>query len=269
MSDMRDGSRAGRAALHIFAALVLLFLALPNLIVVPISFNPTTIIEFPPRGFTVHWYERYLELPGWIDATRVSFITALLTAAVAVSLGTLCAYGLTHSAFAGKRLLKSFILLPLIVPSLVLAISIYKLFIQFDLVGTIAGFVIAHSVLAIPFVITIMTASFRGVDPAIEKAARSLGANRLRTLWHVSLPLVLPGLLSATLLAFLVSFDELIIALFISDPFVATLPKKLWDGIRLEVDPTLAAVSTILIGVSLGVLAIVAWSRRHIEESVT
>lgn len=262
------GVSAGSIALQVFTGLVLVFLALPNLIVVPISFNPTTIIEFPPRGFTLHWYKRYLELPGWVDATYTSFLTGLLTAVVAVTLGTLGAYGLTRGRFAGKRIVKSCILMPLIVPSLVLAIALYKLLIQIGLVGTITGFVIAHSVLAIPFVITVMTAAFRGIDPAIENAARSLGAGRIVTLWRVTLPLVMPGLLSASLLAFLVSFDELIIALFLSDPFVSTLPKKLWDGIRLEVDPTLAAVSTILIGISLAILVLIASLRRRLERKL-
>lgn len=255
-----------RALLYGFTALVLLFLALPNLIVVPISFNPTTIIEFPPRGFTTKWYERYLELPGWLDATWVSLVVAVLTAIVSVVIGTLAAYGLTRGSFPGKRVLRPLILLPLVVPSLILAISIYKLFLQLDLVGSILGFVIAHSVLAIPFVVTIMTASFRGVDPLIENAARSLGAGRIAALRRVTLPLVLPGLLSSALLAFLVSFDELIIALFISDPHVSTLPKKLWDGIRMEVDPTLAAVSTILVATSLAVLILVGWLRKALER---
>lgn len=255
-----------RISLYILVAIILLFLALPNLIVVPISFNPTTVIEFPPRGFTTRWYERYLELPGWLDATWASLVIAILTAVVSVVVGTLAAYGLTHGNFPGKKILRPLILLPLVVPSLILAISIYKLFLELDLVGSILGFVIAHSVLAIPFVVTIMTASFRGVDSTVENAARSLGAGRMAALWHITLPLVLPGVLSSALLAFLVSFDELIIALFISDPHVSTLPKKLWDGIRMEVDPTLAAVSTILVGTSLAVLVLVGWLRRVLER---
>ncbi len=255
-----------RISLYAFVALILLFLALPNLIVVPISFNPTTIIEFPPRGFTTRWYERYLELPGWLDATWVSFLVAILTVVVSVLIGTLAAYGLVRGNFVGKRLLRPLILLPLVVPSLILAISIYKLFLELDLVGSVLGFVIAHSVLAIPFVVTIMMAAFRGVDPTVENAARSLGAGRIAALWRITLPLALPGLLSSALLAFLVSFDELIIALFISDPYISTLPKKLWDGIRMEVDPTLAAVSTLLVGTSLAVLFLVGWLRRSLER---
>jgi ABC-type spermidine/putrescine transport system permease subunit II len=251
----------GRAALNGFAGLVLLFLALPNMIVVPISFNPTTIMEFPPRGFTTHWYARYVELPGWLDATFLSLLIAVLTALLSLVIGTLAAYGLARGRFRGKTAVKSLLLLPLVVPSLIFAIAIYKLFLTLDLVGTIVGFVIAHSVLAIPFVVTIMNASLLLVDPAIENAARTLGANRLTTLRRVTLPLVLPGLLSAALLAFLVSFDELIVALFLSDPYISTLPKKLWDGIMMEVDPTLAAVSTILMLVSFAVLGVLALLR--------
>jgi len=255
-----------RVALHGFVGLVLVFLALPNLIVIPISFNPTTVMEFPPRGFTTHWYKRYAQLPGWLDATFVSFLIAVLTAIISLILGTLAAYGLTRGGFRGKTALRSLLLLPLVVPSLIFAIAIYKLLLALDLVGTIVGFVIAHSVLAIPFVITIMSASLRGVDPTLESAARSLGASRLATLRRITLPLVLPGLLSSALLAFLVSFDELIVALFISDPYISTLPKKLWDGIRMEVDPTLAAVSTILLAVSFAVLLLLASLRKILER---
>jgi ABC-type spermidine/putrescine transport system permease subunit II len=247
-------------------ALVLLFLALPSLILIPVSFNPTTIIEFPPRGFTLHWYQRYTELPGWLEATWTSVVVATFTALLSVALGTLAAYALTRAELGSRRLLKSIILLPIIVPSLITAIAIYRLFTELNLRGTIVGFVIAHSVLAVPFVITIMTASFLTVDPRVEYAARGLGANRMRALWRVTVPMIYPGLISATLLAFLVSFDELMIALFLSDPFVSTLPKKLWDGIQMEIDPTLAAVSTIFTAVSLLILISVSWLRSRREE---
>ena len=146
-------------------------------------------------------------------------------------------------------------LLPIIVPTLVTAIAIFKVFSQFQLSGTILGFVIAHAILAIPFVVTIMTATLKGVDPQLENASMTLGASRVTTVRKVTLPIAAPGLMASALFAFLISFDELIVAIFLSSPVLNTLPKKLWDGIRLELDPTLAAVSTILVVVSLLVLA--------------
>jgi ABC-type spermidine/putrescine transport system permease subunit II len=255
--------------LYAFVALVLVFLALPSLIVIPVSFNPTSIIEFPPRGFTTRWYQRYLELPGWIDATWNSFVIATGSVLLSLVLGTLGAYALARSRASGRRLLRSLILLPLIVPSLITAIAIYGLFSDLNLRGTIVGFIIAHAVLAIPFVTVIMTASFLGLDSRIEDAARGLGANRVQAIWRITIPLVLPGLVSSALLSFLVSFDELMIALFLSDPFVSTLPKKLWDGIQMEIDPTLAAVSTIFTAVSLVILIAVGWVRSKLEREPT
>lgn len=243
-----------KALLYAFVALALLFLILPNFIVVPISFEPTSVLEFPPRGFSTQWYEKYFTQPGWVKATWTSVYVAVLTMIVSVTIGSFAAYGLVRGAFPGKRLLNAFFLFPIIIPTLVTAIAIFKLFSTLRLTGTFFGFVMGHSILAIPFVITIMTASLRGIDPTLEHAARNLGAGRFKTLWRVTFPLALPGMLSAALFAFLVSFDELLIALFLSTPRMSTLPKKLWDGIRLEIDPSLAAVSTILVGVSLTVL---------------
>jgi ABC-type spermidine/putrescine transport system permease subunit II len=268
-TNVTAGSRLGRAALYALVTAVLVYLGLPSLILIPVSFNPTTVIEFPPRGFTTHWYQRYAELPGWLDATWTSVVVATFTALLSLILGTLSAHALRQPMLAGRRIIKSFALLPLIVPSLITAIAIYKLFSDLDLSGTVIGFVIAHSVLALPFVITIMSASFAGIDPKVEAAARVLGANRFASLYRITLPLVLPGLVTSALLSFLVSFDELMVALFLSDPFVSTLPKKLWDGIQMEIDPTLAAVSTIFTAVSLAILIIVALVRMQLGRDRT
>ncbi len=251
-----------RALLWFFTSLVLIFLILPNLVVIPISFNPTSVLAFPPTGFSLKWYARYAELPGWIDATFVSFLVAILTTVTSVTLGSLAAYALVRGDFPGKRILNALILLPIIVPTLVTAVAVFLIFSRLRLSGTIIGFVIAHSVLAIPFVVTIMVAALRAIDPAFENAARGLGATRLQALRLVTLPMALPGIVSAALFSFLVSFDELLIALFLSSPRLATLPKKLWDGIRLEIEPTLAAVSTLLVTLSIAVLLGATVARR-------
>lgn len=245
-----------KALLYLFVALVLFFLIAPNFIVVPLSFNDSALLKFPPEGFSLKWYVRYFELPGWVEATLTSLLVALLTAFVVMLIGSLAAYGLVRGRIFGARSLNSLLMLPIIIPTLVTAIALYNVMSYLRINGTILGFVIGHSVVAMPFAVTIMTASLRTIDPVIENAARSLGATRLKTLRYVTLPMALPGLISSGLFAFLISFDELLIALFISSPTVSTLPKKLWEGIRFDIEPTLAAVSSLLVMLSLLILAI-------------
>jgi len=245
-----------KALLYLFVALVLFFLIVPNFVVIPLSFNESALLRFPPDGFSWRWYHRYLELPGWVEATLTSFLVATLTAIVVMLIGSLAAYGLVRGRIVGARSLNSLLMLPIIVPTLVTAIALYNVMSYLQLNGTILGFVIGHSVVAMPFAVTIMAASLRAIDPVVENAARSLGASRMATLRRVTFPMALPGLLSSGLFAFLISFDELLIALFISSPTVSTLPKKLWEGIRFEIEPTLAAVSTLLVMLSLLILTI-------------
>ncbi len=255
-----------KAILYLFVALALLFLILPTFMVVPFSISPTSMMEFPPRGFSTQWYEKYFTQPGWLKATWISFYVAVFTMIISVILGSLAAYGLVRGTFIGKRTINALILFPIIIPTLLTAVAIFKLYSDLRLTGTTLGFVIGHCVLAVPFVITIMTATFRGIDPVLESSARSLGAGRLMTLWRVTFPLAKPGMLAGALFAFLVSFDELLIALFISSPRVFTLPKKLWEGIRLEIDPSLAAVSAILVAVSILVLALASIAKAKMDD---
>ncbi len=245
-----------KAILYLFVCLVLFFLIVPNFIVVPISFNESSLLSFPPEGFSLQWYARYWELPGWVDATVTSFVVAILTAISSVVIGSFAAYGLVRGRLVGGKMLSSLLMLPIIIPSLVTAIALFNVLSYLKLTGTLAGFVIGHTVIALPFVITIMTASLRSIDLTVENAARNLGASRLMTIRRVTMPMAMPGVISSGLFAFLISFDELLIALFISSPQVATLPKKLWEGIRFEIEPTLAAVSTLLVMLSLLILAV-------------
>lgn len=257
---------AAKALLYLFVALALFFLMLPNFMVFPFSISPTSLMEFPPRGFSTQWYEKYFTQPGWLEATWTSFYVAIITTIISVFLGSLAAYGLVRGRFPGKRLINAFILFPIIIPTLLTAVAIFKLYSDLRLTGTIFGFVVGHCVLAIPFVITIMAATLRGIDPEMEDAARNLGAGRLKTVWRITFPLSRQGMLAAGLFSFLVSFDELLIAIFISSPTVNTLPKKLWEGIRLEIDPSLAAVSSILVLVSIFVLALAGIAKMKMDK---
>ena len=251
---------------YTYCGLVLVFMIMPNFVVFPISFSSATYLEFPPKEWSTRWYVDYFNRAEWIDATINSFEIGICVTVIAVILGSLAAYGLVRGRFPGKKLINSLIISPMVAPILVTAVAVFILYTKLGLNGTLAGFVIAHTIVAIPFVVIVMTASLRGVDIALEQAAMNLGANRFTTLRRVVFPMALPGMITSGLFAFLISFDELIIAIFIASPRMSTLPKILWEGIRTEINPTIASVSTLLIGMSAIILISVGFVRRYFEK---
>jgi len=274
VNGWRDG-RAGpgdwdiaRLALYTLTGLILLFLLLPMFVIVPISFSSAKFLTFPPPGWSLQWYEKYFTSPAWLAATWLSVRVAALTMVLATGLGTLAALGLARGRFRGRGLLYGLVLSPMIIPVIITAIAIYFLFARWELTGTLAGLALAHTVLAIPIVVVIVSATLQGVDPNLEHAAMNLGANRLRTFWRVTLPIIRPGVISAAIFAFIVSFDEVIIAMFLSSPTTATLPKQMWDGIRQEIDPTIAAVSTLVIVGSVALLLLAEVLRGQAQRLV-
>ncbi len=261
-----EGYGLKNAIFYCFCALVLFFMILPNFVVAPISFSDATYLEFPPKKMSLRWYHDYFDRKEWVSATITSFEVGVLVTIISVTLGSLAAYGLVRGRFPGKSFLNSLIISPMVAPILVTAVSLFIFFSKLGLNGTLAGFVIAHTIVATPFVVVLMNAVLRGVNIELEQAAMSLGANRLTALRRVVLPMALPGMISSGLFAFLISFDELIIAIFISSPLISTLPKKLWDGIRTEITPTIAAISTLLITMSIIVLISVGLIRHYFEK---
>ena len=255
-----------KTVFYTFCGLVRFFLIMPNFIVVPISFSGARFLEFPPKSYSWQWYNNYFETEEWVSATITSFEVAILVTICATVLGSLTAYGLVRGRFPGKNLINSFIISPMVTPVLVTAVAVYKIYSDLGLTGTLIGFTLAHTIMALPFVVIVMTANLRGINVEVEQAARSLGANRITTLRRVVLPLALPGMIAGGLFAFLISFDELIIALFISSPTLSTLPKKLWDGLRTEINPTIAAVSTLLVILSVIILVAAGLARRYFEK---
>ncbi len=249
-----------------FCVFVLIFMIMPNFVVFPISFSKATYLEFPPKELSLRWYHDYFNRPEWVDATIRSFQIAIVVTFVSVILGSLAAYGLVRGRFPGKNFLNSLIISPMVAPILVTAVAVFIFFSKLGLTGSFAGFIIAHTVVATPFVVIVMSAALRGLDIELEQAAMSLGANRFTTLRRVVFPMAIPGMLSSGLFAFLISFDELIIAIFISTPTMDTLPKRLWEGIRTEINPTIASVSVMLILVSIFVLVSVGLVRRYFER---
>ncbi|MFO1162435.1 MAG: ABC transporter permease [Reyranellaceae bacterium] len=236
----------GRHWLIVACTLIYVFLMLPLVVVFPISLSSAPYMQFPPPGLSWQWYERYLDDPQWIDATWRSIHVGSATAVSALVLGVPLAFSLVRGRYLGRVLVDRIALAPIIVPTIILSIGLYGLFAKLKLIGEWYGLVIAHTVLALPFVVLVMAAGLRDFDRALEQAAEGLGASRWRTLTRITLPILRPSLVSAGLLAFISSFDELVVALFLAGPNM-TLPKKMFDNILMEIDPTIAAVSVMQI----------------------
>jgi putative spermidine/putrescine transport system permease protein len=240
----------GRIMLWLVVALVLAFLVFPVFVVAPVSFSSAKYLQFPPPGWSLQWYENYFSRPGWIPATFVSIRVAIITTILATILGTAASLALVRGRFPGRNAVNSFMVSPLVVPGIIVAIGVYFVYAQAKLVGNPLGLALAHTALALPFVVTNVSATLHGFDERLEYAAMNLGANRWQTFRRVTLPIIRPGVFAGALFAFITSFDELIVALFVSGTGAVTLPRRMWDSLRLEIDPTIAAVSTILIAVS-------------------
>ncbi|MFI4994947.1 MAG: ABC transporter permease subunit [Hyphomicrobiales bacterium] len=236
---------------------VMVYLLAPLLILIPLSFTSAPFMQFPPPGYSLQWFARYFSESNWIYPTITSFEVAILTMLVATILGTMAAVGLQRAALPLKSVVLSILLSPLIVPPIILAVALYFEFAPFHLIDTRTGLVIAHSLLATPFVILVVLGNLQTADETLEQAARSLGARPFRAFFRITFPLIRAGVITAVFFAFLTSFDEVIMAVFLSGSKAATLPRRLLDAVRFEFKPTIAAVSTLLILLScLAVFAV-------------
>jgi putative spermidine/putrescine transport system permease protein len=259
----RRGPAGGRGVSRVPAVVLLAFLALPTLFVVPISFTQSGFIEWPPVGFSMRWYDQVLSSPLWISATLRSFGVGITVAVCATAIATPAAFVLVRRQMRGRTALLAFLLSPMILPHLIIAVALFYLYARIGLVGTSAGLVIGHTVIAVPYVVITVMAVLKSYDQRLDQAAATLGAPPLATLRRITLPLIRAGIISAAIFAFIISFDELTIALFTTGGLTATLPKQMWDDAVMKVSPALAAVSTLmLVFVSLMVL-LAEWFRRR------
>jgi putative spermidine/putrescine transport system permease protein len=253
----RRGTRnfsLGRALLWLFTGLVLFYLVFPVFVVIPVSFSSAQFLQFPPPGLSLQWYEKYFSRRDWVEATFLSLRIALITSVMATILGTFASLALVRGRFWGRNAINSFIVSPMIIPSIIVAIGVYFFYARLQIVGNWWALALAHTALAVPFVVINVSATLYGFDERLEYAAMNLGANRWQTFFKVTLPIIRPGVFAGALFAFITSFDELIVALFISGTNAVTLPRKMWDGLRQEIDPTIAAVSSLLIALSVLIL---------------
>lgn len=242
--------------LPVFSCVVIAILLLPILAIVPMSFTDGQFLTFPPQGLSLKWYEVYLESPLWINATLRSFGIGFLVAIATCILGSLAALGMARSSGRVAGGIFFLFLLPMIVPSIVIAMALFYLCAQISLVATNTGIAIGHIVIAMPMVFVILLTTFKGHDWSIDQAAATLGANRFQVFMRITLPSVKNGLAAAFVIGFLTSFEELTIALFMGGGVKSTLPKQLWDDILLQANPTLAAASSIVLFVVVMLFAV-------------
>jgi putative spermidine/putrescine transport system permease protein len=237
------------------------YLTIPVVIVAIMSFSSSRFLAFPPPGWSVEWYAKFFHDPVWIGATLNSFKLGLSVAVVAGIIGTLGAYGLVRGRIPCRRPIIAFLLSPMIVPVIVSAISIYGFYVTLGISGGFLGILAAHVVLAAPLVAISVVASLQRLDPVIERAAASLGASPSRVFLTVVLPNIVPGVLSGALFAFITSFDELVIVMFVGGTTM-TLPRKIWEDLVVLAEPTQAAASVVLVLVSVITLALWAAAQR-------
>lgn len=263
-----QGASPGRIVIWMVCLLTIAFLFAPIIVIVITSFNDSQYLQFPPHKWSLRWYENFFTSAHWYEPALLSFRVAAITMINATVLGTLAAIGIVRGRFPGRKIIELFFVSPIVVPIIVLAVGLYFLFSTMHLIGDPTSIYLGHTVIATPLVTVVVSAALRTSDSSMELAARSLGANFPRTLWRVTIPAVRPAILSGALFAFLISFDEVVIAIFLGGPRATTLPKRMWDSIRFEIDPTLSAISSMLAIVAICVLIGVELVRRHYDAKV-
>ncbi|TKT55852.1 ABC transporter permease [Rhizobiaceae bacterium LC148] len=236
--------------------LVVLFIAAPLVIVVPMSFSDARSLQFPPPGYWLGYYRAYFTDMSWLIPTWNSILIATATMILTMLLVVPATFALVRHRFRGKGFADLMMLMPLAVPHIVMAVGYYSYFGQLRLVHTHFGVILAHTCLSVPIAFLVLSANLKGFDRNLERAAQSLGANPARTFIHVTLPILRPGLIISALFAFVQSFDETVVAIFISGRGAETLPRKMFDSIRQEADPVIAVISTLLFAIVLvGIVA--------------
>jgi putative spermidine/putrescine transport system permease protein len=236
-----------RLWLYALAGAVLAFLLIPTLIVIPMSFSASQYLEFPPKKWSLRWYEHYFSSVTWMSATATSLKAAALTSLLATPIGTLAAYGLSASRLRAARALQVLLITPMIVPVILIAVGVFYVYVKVKLNNSLMGLVLAHTMLAVPIVMIVVASALKSFDMNQEMVARSLGASRPRAFLTVTLPQIRFAVVSAAVLSFLTSFDEVILALFVSGGANSTLTRQMFLALRDQIDPTIAAISTIMI----------------------
>ncbi|MFS8198315.1 ABC transporter permease [Streptomyces sp. CWNU-52B] len=240
---------------------VVAFFILPTLFVIPMSFSDAKTFQFPPRGFSWRLYENFFTNPVWLDSLGNSFLVATLTAVLATVVGTAAAVALSRLRGRTAQLVRTLLMVPIVAPAIVVAVAVYISFLRWQLTGTVTGYVLAHTAIAVPYMIVSVTGALGGFDPQLLKASASLGASPLRSFVRVTMPLISRGILTGAIFAFIVSFDEVVIALFLRSPTFQTMPVQMYNSVTVEIDPTISAASSLMV-VAVTVVFILPQLRR-------
>ncbi|BBK41804.1 polyamine ABC transporter permease [Allostella vacuolata] len=260
------GDRALLAAYRLACAAVLAFLLLPVLAVIPLSFNAGSFLTYPMTGWSLRWYEDFFTSARWLAASRNSAFIGVLATILATALGTAAALGLDQLGRRRRQALAAFFILPVVVPVVVIGSSLYALMAPLGLTNGYFGLVMAHALLGAPFVVITVSATLRGFDRNLLRAALGLGAAPLTAFRMVTLPLILPGVVSGAVFAFATSFDEIVVTLFLAGPQQRTLPLQMFDGVREQISPTITAAATLLFLLAVALVGVVELLRRRTER---
>jgi putative spermidine/putrescine transport system permease protein len=258
--------RAWYYSFRVICAAVFVFLIAPILVMMPLSFNSEPYFTYPMPGFSLRWYEDFFFNDRWTIALKNSAIIAVCTTILATTLGTLAALGLSRANFPARALVMGVLISPMVCPIVITGVAVYFLYSIVGLANSYPGIIFAHTVLATPFVVIVVTATLMGFDHTLTRAAAGLGAKPIRTFFKVILPLILPGVLSGALFAFVTSWDEVVVVLFLASPDQRTLPKQMFSGIRETISPTITAAASVLIVMSIVLLTTVELLRRRGER---
>ncbi len=256
-------SRRMRFGLYFTTGLIALFLLLPIVFIVLLSFGSSQWLVFPPPGWTLKWYGQFFSNPDWMNAAMASLKVAVLTTICAVALGLPTAFALVRGRFPGREMLYGLFTLPMIVPLVIIAVAVYALFLKLGYTGTMFAFVVSHVIVALPFTIISIINSLKLFDQSIEDAAVICGASRLQAVFKVTFPAIRPGMVAGALF----SWDEVVLSVMMASPTLQTLPVKMWTTLRQDLTPVIAVASTLLIGLSVLVMVIAAAVRRRNQIS--
>lgn len=242
--------------------LVMLFLLLPIVFIAALSFGDSQWLIFPPPDWTLKWYRELFTDSTWVQALLTSTKVALVVTVLSVTLGLLTSLALTRGKFAGRGALQAFFLTPMVLPVVVLAVALYAFFLRLGLNGTMTGFVIGHLIIALPFSIITISNSLDSFDISLEEAAQICGANPLQVKLRVTLPAIRLGLFAAAIFSFLVSWDEVVLSIFMASPTLQTLPVLIWSTLRQDLTPVIAAASTLLVGFTIVLMLLISLIKR-------
>lgn len=245
---------------------VFAFLLLPVLAVIPLSFNTGSFLTYPMTGFSLRWYEDFFTSPRWLPALWNSLLVGSVSTLLATALGMAAALGLDRMGGVARQALHALFLMPIVVPVVVIGSSLYALFASLGLTASYLGLILAHSLLGAPFVVITVAATLSGFDRRLLRAAMSLGATPWQAFRRITLPLILPGVVSGGIFAFATSFDEIVVTLFIAGPQQRTLPIQMFDGVREQISPTITAAATLLFLVSVALVVVIDWLQRRSER---